>query len=120
MPLMNKPKTIKLKWKNSDAPTGRFRSFHKRGWPTADIAGTDIMAVMLSCEVSYSKAAVDAKSHGEIKVSIADRRKPNDPAAGAWVWRTLKERFHDLESAKATATRFVLAHPEFFPELETM
>lgn len=110
---------IKLKWKNADAPTGRFRSFHKRGWPSATIKDSDdLMVAMISCEDAFSAAAVKEKRHGELKVSIADWRRPTDPDAGRWVWRTLKTRFADLVAAKAAAKHFIDSHPEYFTDLE--
>jgi hypothetical protein len=32
---------VKIKWKASEKETGRYKSFHKRAWPTAEFSNGD-------------------------------------------------------------------------------
>ncbi len=109
---MNK---LKLKWKMAEPPSGRFKSFHKRGWPTATKHGTDIPMVSIECEDSYTPDRAKTGEHAELIVRIADWTKPTDPTQARWRWRTLKARFTSLEDAKAAAKKFLDITPEFWP-----
>jgi hypothetical protein len=106
---------IKLKWKMADAPSGRFKSFHKRGWPSATKAGTDIPMASIECEQSYTPAIAKDGTHGPLTVRIADWTPPTDKTKARWQWRTLKERFTSLEAAKAAALATLLKNPGFWP-----
>ena len=48
----DKKHTPKVKWKVASAPTGRYRSFERRGWPGADYEG-DIPAASISMVLSH-------------------------------------------------------------------
>ena len=111
---MNAP-TLKLKWKNADAPTGRFRSFQKRGWPMASLAGTDIPLASIECEDSYVPANAKDSTHKPLTVRIANWAPPVDPTQARWRWMKIKGEFATLEAAKAAAQRVLLQHPEFWP-----
>jgi hypothetical protein len=111
---MNAP-TIKLTWKVAEAPSGRFRSFHKRGWPSAVFNGTSTPAASIDCEDSYTPKFAASGSHRELTVRVADHSPPKSVEDAAWKWRTLKGRFATLDEAKAAATRVLNEHPEFHP-----
>jgi hypothetical protein len=105
----------KLKWKMAEPPSGRFKSFHKRGWPSATMVGSDHPMVSIDCEDSYTPAIAKDGSHRELTVRIADWTKPTDSTQARWKWRTLKARFTSLEDAKAAAKKFLDTTPEFWP-----
>lgn len=111
--------TIKLKWKLPDAPTGRFRSFDKRGWPSATYKGTDKMAAMISCALAYNASlARDPVLHNgtllELTVLLADYTRVEH--GGSWKWRTLKQRFNTLAAAKDAAEKYLTDNAAFRPE----
>lgn len=106
---------IKLKWKMADAPTGRFKSFHKRGWPSATKHGTDIPMASIECEDSYTADKAKSGEHAELIVRIADWTPPTDKTKARWQWRTLKARFTSLEAAKAAALETLIKNPSFWP-----
>lgn len=103
---------VKVKWQVSEAPTGRYRSFFKRSWPTARFKDTDRPALMIECEDSYYPANAKTGQHKELSVMVADYSVENE----AFKWRRLKARFATLDEAKQAGERFLNAHPEFLPK----
>lgn len=99
--------TKKLKWTVGEAPTGLYRSFFKRSWPTAQIDGR--MAISLSCDDDYIPANVKTGKHAEIAIRVADYREGR-----SFTWRTLKARAATLAEAKEISQRFVDNNPTFF------
>ncbi len=98
---------MKLKWKVAAAPTGPYRSFFKRGWPTAEFS-TGQVAAQITCADAYSSKQ---KTHGELTVRIADYS-----SSSGFQWRTLKARAKTLDEAKTLAQQFFQTHPEFAPQ----
>jgi hypothetical protein len=108
---------MKFKWKTSEAPTGRFKSFHKRGWPGADFPNGDA-AIRLECPDGYHPADVKIGKHEEISVYIADhstRERLGAEAAG-FEWKKLKARAKTLDEAKKLGMAALEGRPEFWPK----
>lgn len=99
---------MKLKWKVQPEPTGRYRSFEKRGWPTAEYENQKI-AASIHCDDDYVSARVREGDHKELTVRVADY------SVTPWEWRTVKERARTLDEAKALALRVLEHHPHFQP-----
>ncbi len=93
-----------LKWTVSPVPTGRYRSFEHRSWPTADYSDTGETAVALYSDRDYSSRD---KETAQITICVADWRQDR-----GFTWRTLKTRATGLTEAKRLATDFLTAHPE--------
>jgi len=72
---------MKLKWKVSEVPTGRYRSFHGRQWPSASYVGTDKPAVYLSCEDDYIPAQVRVGTHAPIWITMLHHNHPDQPVS---------------------------------------
>jgi len=88
---------MKLYWKVDPAPTGRFRSFEKRGWPTAYYdKDEDKIAAALYCDAEYVPSIVKSGELFNIQVRIADY----SIGGGGWEWRTMKTRCKSLDEAK--------------------
>ncbi len=105
--------TVKIKWTVAPEETGRYRSFFKRGWPTATIGGEHAFAI--ECDDAYTPArARGEQSHGPLKLLIADRRDAYTNGKGAWTVRRLKTEFKTLEDVKAAAEMVLAKHSEFF------
>lgn len=111
----------RLYWKVAEAPTGRYRAFHPRGWPMAyyDRAHTMPAVMLVSSEegddYSPAKARGEAK-HAPLVIRIADYSLPSNPATGAgWTWRRLKLQGETLGDAQRTALRFLNEHPQYRP-----
>lgn len=101
-------KKLKLKWKISPKPTGRYASFDKRSWPSADFENGKCAAQII-CETDYSLQCAKSGNHGELIVMVADH------SATPWKWRKLKETFATIENAKLATLEMFEKHPEFKP-----
>jgi len=114
---IGKAAAVNLKWRVDAAPTGRYRSFDKRGWPSAGYSNGDI-AVTLHCEDEYIPSQVKLGQHGPITVWVADWGiLPEEKAKrGAFVWRKAKSTFPTLKEAQAAAAKIIGQHPELHPE----
>lgn len=80
-------KTVKLVWRVGEKPTGRYRSFHKRSWPSATYAGTEEFAGFMVAVDGRGYTAREAETT-ELRVYVAVRppgykgfSKPLDGAA---------------------------------------
>lgn len=100
----------KLKWKVGDAPTGRYRSFQERSWPSATYAGSELMAVSIFSDASYTPELAKNCERAPLTIQIADHSQI------PWVWRRLKKRVNSLDEAKELAMKALLASPNFIPE----
>jgi hypothetical protein len=87
------PMTLKLTWKVADAPTGRYRAFDRRAWPTAWYGKPGVEGVrpaaFLSCTDAYSPARVREGAHAEIKISVLHH---NHAERKPWAVMTLTKR----------------------------
>lgn len=106
--------SVKLVWRVDPVPTGRFRSFQRRGWPSADYADGS-PAFMLSSDDEYVPAKVRAGDHKPLELRVADYREASLEKHGGWRWARLKARPATLDEAKRLAEEFLKAHPEFMP-----
>ncbi len=93
---------LKLKWRVDQPPTGRYRTFMKRGWPEAEANGRPV--AWLDAERSYEPR------HAEDTELTVRVRNWSDPLAPM---KTLKARPVGVKAAKALVARFFEAHPEW-------
>lgn len=103
---MNK---TKIKWFVMEAPRGKWKSFERRGWPTAETADGRMIA-RIECADDYSPRRVAAADHGELTVFVADWR------GGLRAWNRIINRATCLSEAKAMVKRFYDENPEWLPE----
>lgn len=102
-------KPVKIKWRISEKPTGPYRSFQKRHWPSAYYSNK-IPCASLDCSTQYSATSVKIGCHSEITVRVADHsQKP-------WQLRTLKARAKTLAEAKQMVADFIKKYPHYIPE----
>lgn len=107
---------MKIIWRVADPPTGRYRSFENRAWPSATINDPDGDSLgALYCDTGYDPKRVKTGDHSEITVRVADHRPHQDPNRGAWTWRTLKKRAATLTEAKELVEQFYKVHPDWLP-----
>lgn len=99
---------LRLVWSVAPAPTGRYRSFERRGWPSAEYSDGN-MAATLYCDNDYAPLDVKTGNHSEITIRVADHSQT------PWQWRTLKARGRTLKEAKEYAKYFLATHQEFQP-----
>ncbi len=104
-----------LKWRVSSIPTGRYRSFEKRMWPSAEYQNGS-PAVQLICTEPYSSRTVNADNL-EFKIGLADHSDPSNKETGAgFTWKYLKQRATSLAQAKILAQTFLQNNPTFAPK----
>lgn len=110
-----------LVWKNGEAPTGPYRSFHNRSWPSAHDRGGNVAASLSVAGVSYSKRAADSGEH-EIVVRVADHTNDNlgrpNKEIGAFVWKQLKKKYRTVKEAKAAAEACLKANPQLMRKVD--
>lgn len=105
--------TTKLTWRVASKPTGAYRSFFRRGWPTAeDKSGNPLFRI--TCADDYVPSKVKTGDHAELSLWAADWRKNDGSDGGSFTWRRLKARAATLDEAKRIAQRFLDDHPEIF------
>lgn len=98
-------------WKVSEAPSGRYRSFQKRGWPSAHYKA-DRMAARIVCDEDYSLKKSKSGEHAPLKVNIADY------SVTPWEWRQMKGEFATLDEAKDAFAALLIKHPKLAPKDE--
>lgn len=105
---------MKLYWKVDEKPTGRFRSFGHRGWPTAyHDKEKNVVAAAIYCDMyRYDVRHVrNPPKDLELIVRIADYS-----AKPAWKWRKARRTFSNLQDAKDFVEEILVKHPEIKPE----
>ena len=102
-----KKMTVKIKWEVSPAPTGRYKSFQRRGWPVGRLDAGN--SVILFCKDTYVPANIKTGNHSEITVMVDVW---ND-AYGNLKRVTLKKSAATLKEAKEVAASFFNANPQY-------
>jgi len=106
---------FKLKWKVQPVPTGRWRSFEKRGWPWADFHGTDLCAARIDCEDSYHPRNASAGLHSPLIVYVAKYNRDRSNGQAAFDWMRVKRPFSCIKEAKEAATEVIRKNPWLLP-----
>jgi hypothetical protein len=103
---------MKLYWKVSEVPVGRYRSFATRGWPSAsfDKEGK-YPAAWIVCKDEYRPSKVKTGVHSELTLRVTDYSVEDQ----TFKWRTVRARFPTLESAKRGASEFFDIFKKFLP-----
>ena len=103
---------MKYKWKVASEPTGQYRSFQRRGWPTAYYTDGHIAASIVCVDDYHPRDAREGR-HALLRVQVADYRHPL--AGNTWVWRSMKNLFATLQEAKDAFAKLLVDHPELSP-----
>lgn len=104
---------VKLVWRVEPAPTGRYRSFQHRGWPTAYYKGdAEQPAAFLTCEDEYTPPRAREGQHQPITITLLHH---NDSKSKPWGRYRMKAQAETLDAAKATVQRFLDEHPSWHP-----
>lgn len=108
-------KSVSLIWRVYPPPTGKYRSFEHRTWPSATYK-SGLPAVQLICDENYSPRV--ARQDGlSIKIGLADWSNPSNKQTGSrFTWRYLVQRASNLNQAKMMAIKFLQNHQEFHPK----
>lgn len=106
---------LKLIWRVCPESTGKYRSFHRRGWPTAYYPGEGAKpAVFLSCADEYRPSRVREGAHGPITITVLHHNHPESP--NSWKQFNLKKQGATLDEAKAIALAFLTDRINWHPK----
>lgn len=105
-------KKIKIKWKVSEAPSGMYRSFYKRGWPKAYYENGDICAQII-CKDSYTPSNIKTKQHAPIYLWIANYNVADRNKDGRWTWEKVETAFSSLKEVKQAIEVLLKEYPEW-------
>ena len=104
---------MKLYWKVSSVPTGRYRSFEKRAWPSAYYdKDCQILAAYIACEDEYRPQNVKEGDHAPLIIRVADYSCQDR----GFEWRKVKRLGDTLAEAKKIASDVLDKHPNFLPK----
>lgn len=97
----------KIIWRVSPAPTGRYRSFQQRSWPSASFESEDGKAaahLVAEDGREYRGIYLHQEDLGfKLKVRVAIRA---EGPPGYWKWATLKARATSIKEAKELVKGF--------------
>lgn len=100
---------VQIRWKVGEVPTGRYRSFSKRGWPMASyMDGRPAAAIY--CEDEYRSSNVVEGKHELLTLNIADHSRT------PWKWVKSTTQYKTLQEAKDAAQRFLVKFPNLVPK----
>lgn len=109
-------KLPKLKWRVDPAPTGQFRSFQSRAWPSADYPNGDFAACIISTDKEDYKG-FHAKATGlHLKVKVAKWLKTPDDQAGSFKLLVSKAEYSSIAEAKEAVNKILEKNPELMPK----
>lgn len=101
---MRKKSPSKLTWRVGEKPTGRYKSFQKRSWPSAEYPdGKPAITLHQVDGDSYFPGLSEALT---LEIRIADYWE------NGFRWMTLKRRVVGVKQAKLVAQEFVDKHYE--------
>lgn len=95
----------KITWRVSDKPTGRYRSFEKRGWPSASYEDGS-PAAHIYCDDAYEPSNVREGKYSPLTLMVADHSRKS------WKWRKAKRQFATLHEAQIALERILQKYPE--------
>lgn len=98
-------KKITLKWRVDPEPTGRYCSFQKRGFPSADYPG-ERPAADIRCKESYVPSLHKDATNLELELFVA-QYYVGEAGNETFKWRRLKKRASSIKEAKEILAEFV-------------
>lgn len=106
---------IKITWKVSDKPTGRYRSFEHRSWPSAAFPDGQYCAIV-ECADDYTPArAREEHPHAPLVLRIA-KFYTSDEGIERWKWVKAKQVFDTMDQVKAAVCMLYNKYPELRPK----
>lgn len=114
---------IKLTWRVAPEPTGRYRSFMRRAWPSAEYKN-EACAAYMSHEESYEPSSHKNATDLVIKLHVAQWTQ-NEGGKWGFKWRILNKRAASIKEAKQIIEEFVngsmknsVVHPDYREEVK--
>lgn len=106
---------MKIVWKVDSKPTGRYRSFASRAWPTAYYNSPDERAAaFLVCDDEYVPLRVREGKHSPLTIIMLHHQHPE--AGNSWKRFRLKATAATLDEAKLLVEQFLAEHTDWHPK----
>lgn len=102
----------KLTWRVIPEPTGRYRSFARRGWPHAEYTNGR-RAAYISSDTAY-RGSLRGADVQDLSLTIHVAKHRHDCAG--FDWYTLKVQSPNLPHAKERVQHFIDANPDWRPQ----
>lgn len=102
-----------IKWRMAPVPTGRYRSFERRGWPVAWYMPAGKPCAFINCEDEYRPSKVRTGEHAQLTIVVCHHQHPE--RGNSWVRFKLRKTAKTLEEAKRLVYEFCKEHPHFAP-----
>lgn len=111
----------KLTWRVDPAPTGPYRSFSHRAWPSADYPNGKTAACIISADKVPYEGFHRKETCLNLKVRIAKWIK-TDEGTDTFVWVVSRRSFSTIAEAKEGVNKLLesnphLMHPEYRNEI---
>lgn len=98
------------KWKVDPEPTGRFRGFENRRWPSAFYMNErENLCGDIQCSDDYSPSRAKSGLHTPLTVRVCDH------SVTPYKWRKLKGEFATLDQAKMALEKVMQTYPALMP-----
>ena len=102
---------MKIIWKVAPVPTGRYRSFEERGWPSAEYENQE-PAAWISCPgKEYIPSEVKIGNHPPLILFIADYSERSNGGNCPWTRKRVKKSFLTLKETKEWFAEFIKKNP---------
>ena len=99
---------VKHRWRVAPPPTGPYRSFDRRGWPSAEYPDGAICAHIV-CEDEYRPERARTGKHRPLTLRVANH------SVRPWQWMRARGQFATLDEAKAALARILATAPSLAP-----
>lgn len=101
-----------IKWKVDPAPTGPWRSFKTRSWPSSEYPD-GCPAGGIKCEDEYRPSDAKSGDHKPLKIFLIDYSKPDGNCP--WKRMVFSKPAATLKEAKERLEEYIRLHPEVMP-----
>ena len=105
---------MKIKWTVSPAPTGPYRSFQTRSWPSATVNNQTAFCIHSVSGRQYHAQAAITPVASDLRVHVAVWRKQKDnpdQEARTFDWRVLKGSWDTLTEVQDYVKGFLERNP---------
>ncbi len=104
----------KIKWAVDPEPTGRYRSFERRAWPSASYFNFEgkegPTAARITCDKEYDPRDIKRGEVFELTLRIADHSK------SPWVWVRAKKKCATVKECKELLKAILADNPQLMPK----
>jgi hypothetical protein len=104
---------VKITWRVDPPPSGKWRSFELRSWPSASFENGK-PAAMIYCGTEYIPTKVKSGDHDSLTVKLFHHNHPE--RGNSWKIFTLRIRPKTLAEAKELVKEFYNTHPDWIPK----